>query len=61
VTVPVGVLAVPLSVSVTVAVQVVEPSTGTVAGLQLTAVEVERFVTVTVVVPELATWVESPP
>ncbi len=61
-TVPVGVLGVPESVSVTVAVQLVEAPTGTVVGVQLTLVVVERIaVTVTVVVPELPAWVVSPP
>ena len=49
VTVPVGVLVVPPSVSVTVAVQfvdAVEPFNTSDAGEQLTAVAVERFVTV---------------
>jgi len=59
-TVPLGVLVVPVSVSFTVAVQVVVPPTGTVAGVQLTLVEVERFVTATVVVPELVACVASP-
>jgi hypothetical protein len=56
------VLGVPESVSVTVAVQLVEAPTGTVVGVQLTLVVVERIaVTVTVVVPELPAWVVSPP
>jgi len=59
-TVPVGVLAVPMLVSVTLAVHVVEPPTGTVAGVQLTVVDVERLFTVTVVVPELVACVVSP-
>jgi hypothetical protein len=58
--VPVGVLLVPTSVSLTVAVQLVEAPTGTVAGVQLTLVLVERTLTVTVVVPELPEWVVSP-
>lgn len=41
-TVPVGVLAVPVAVSVTVAVQIVVVPTARVAGEQLTTVEVER-------------------
>ncbi len=54
-TVPVGVLGVPPPVSVTVAVQVVDAPTATVAGEQLTVVDVERLavMTVTVVLPEL--------
>ena len=42
-TVPVGVVFVPLSVSVTVAVQVVEPFTRTGLGVQLTVVLVDRL------------------
>jgi len=60
-TVPVGVLLVPTPVSLTVAVQLVEAPTGTVAGVQLTLVLVERRLTVTVVMPELPEWVVSPP
>ena len=61
-TVPVGVVFVPTSVSVTVAVQVVGCPTTTDDGEQLTPVVVERFaVTVTTVVPELPRCVESPP
>ena len=55
-TVPVGVVFVPTSVSLTVAVQIVDVPSGTVEGEQLTLVLVERFavsVTVTVVVPLL--------
>ena len=60
-TVPSGGVAVPLAVSVTVAVQVVGCPTTTDDGEQLTVVPVERFaVTVTVVVPELPECVESP-
>ena len=53
-TVPVGALAVPAEVSVTVAVHVVAALTGTVDGEQLTAVVVVRVVTVSDAVPELA-------
>ena len=60
-TVPVGVDAVPVAVSVTVAVQVVLAPAGTVAGVQLTAVEVERLFTVTVVVPLDVACAVSPP
>src|SRR2546425_1075271 len=60
-TVPVGVLGVPVSVSLTVAVQVVDCPTTTDAGLQLTLVLVERLLTVTMLVPELPAWVVSPP
>lgn len=44
---PVGALAIPGDVSVTVAVQVVEPSTATEDGEQLISVVVVRVVTVT--------------
>src|SRR2546426_12841317 len=61
-TVPVGVVFVPTSVSVTVAVQVVGGPRTTVDGEQLTPVVVERFVvTMTTVVPEPPRCVESPP
>ena len=59
-TVPVGVDGVPVAVSVTVAVQVVLAPTGTVAGVQLTVVEVARLFTVTVVVPIEPTCAPSP-
>ena len=55
-TVPVGALLVPLAVSVTVAVQALGLLAGTVAGEQLTLVEVVRAWTVTVVVPLLVAW-----
>jgi hypothetical protein len=60
VTVPVGVLARPGPVSLTVAVQTVEPSTGTVLGMQLTLVLVERLPTPTVVLPLLVACFVSP-
>src|SRR2546425_420390 len=61
-TVPVGVLFVPTSVSATVAVQVVGCPTTTDGGVQLTPVLVERVaITATVVVPELPVWVASRP
>jgi hypothetical protein len=60
-TVPVGAVAEPVVLSVTVAVQVLLLPTGTVAGLQLTAVLVSCLFTVTVVLPELLAWVVSPP
>ena len=61
-TVPVGVLLVPVSVSLTVAVQVVAWPTTTDAGLQPTLVLVDRFaVTITPVEPELPEWMVSPP
>ncbi len=52
VTVPVGVLIVPAEVSVTVAVQVVEAFTAS-GEVQLMLVEVARFETVRLKVPEL--------
>ena len=60
-TVPVGVVFAPASVSLTVAVHVVGASTGTLAGVQLTLVAVLRTLTVTVVLPLLAACVASPP
>ena len=54
VTVPVGALAVPGEVSVTVAVQVTALLTTTVEGLQLTLVLVRRSATISVAIPELA-------
>ena len=59
-TVPVGLLAVPVSVSVTVAVQLVEPLLATWLGLQLIDMEVARLFTVTEVLPELLPCVASP-
>jgi len=56
VTVPVGVIAVPVEVSVTVAVQLVAWPMKTVDGVQATVVVVVRTVTVTVVLPELEAW-----
>jgi hypothetical protein len=53
-TLPVGVPAVPLVVSLTVAVHVVAVLTVRVEGEQLTEVPVERFVPLTTKVPELA-------
>jgi hypothetical protein len=58
-TLPVGVLLVPLSVSVTVAVQVVPAATSTV-GEQEIAVLVVRVLTVSVVEPLLVAWAPSP-
>ena len=61
-TVPVGVMAGGVSVSVTVAVHVVGPPTGTVPGEQLTLVLVFRLGgSATSVVPLLPACVESPP
>jgi len=59
-TVPVGALAVPTDVSVTVPVHVVGELTGIEAGVQLTAVVVVRLLTVRTVVPELVACVPSP-
>ncbi len=53
VTVPVGVVAVPLEVSVTVAVQVVGAFTTTGLVEQLTVIEVVRLFTVRLKLPEL--------
>src|SRR2546428_511298 len=58
ISVPVGVVFVPLSVSVTVAVQLA--ATPTARAPQLTAVEVVRLATVTVALPLLFWWVRSP-
>src|SRR2546428_440185 len=58
-TLPVGVVGVPV-VSVTVAVQVVGCPTATVAGVQPTVVEVERVITITVVLPLEPACVPSP-
>ena len=60
VTVPVGVVAVPGLVSVTVAVQVVGPFTGTELGMQVTPVLVDRSPPDTVVLPLLLACVASP-
>jgi hypothetical protein len=59
-TVPVGAVADPGVLSVTLAVQVLLLPTGTVAGLQLTAVLVSCLKAVTVVVPLEPLWVASP-
>jgi hypothetical protein len=60
-TMPVGVLLVPMSVSLTVAVQDVESFTGIVVGEHVIEVLVERLRAVTTKVPELPRWVVSPP
>src|SRR6266446_3208863 len=61
-TVPVGAVAIPPGVvSVTVAVQLLAPPTGTLAGLQLTEVVVGCAVAVTVAVPLEPLWLLSPP
>ncbi len=52
-TVPVGVVLVPVSVSLTVAVQLVGLLTGTLAAEQETEVEVVRLLTATLAWPEL--------
>ena len=60
-TMPVGAVAIPPGVvSVTVAVQLLVPPTGTLAGEQLTLVVVACLITVTMVVPELVACVASP-
>lgn len=53
-------MAVPASLSVTVAVQVVGAFTGTEPGVQVTAVDVDRCVAVTAKVSELPEWSASP-
>jgi hypothetical protein len=60
VTVPVGVVAPAPEVSLTVAVQMVDIPCWRVLGTQLTLVEDERIVAVTVVVPLLVECVVSP-
>jgi len=61
-TVPVGVVAIPPGVvSVTVAVQLLVPPTGTLAGLQDTDVVVGCAVAVTAVTPLEPRWLASPP
>src|SRR3989442_886079 len=59
-TLPVGALLVPLAMSVTTAVQVVEPFAWKEDGEQLSVVVVERSVTLTTVLPLLDAWVASP-
>jgi hypothetical protein len=59
--VPVGVASGTELVSVTVAVQVVPTWTASGLGVQTTAVEVERLLTVSEVAPELTEWSASPP
>jgi hypothetical protein len=60
-TLPVGVLAAPPSVSVTVAVHVVPTATSTDEGTQEIAVVVVRVLTVSVTEPPLTACVLSPP
>jgi hypothetical protein len=60
VTVPPGRTPVPVSLSDTVAVQVVAEFTGTVDGEQLTLVALVRLVAVTVSVPLEVKWSVSP-
>ena len=59
-TVPVGVVAPAPAVSATVAVHVVVPSIGTVTGVQLTLVPVDRMTAVMLVLPLLPECVLSP-
>jgi len=60
-TVPVGAVAIPPAVvSVTVAVQLLVPPTGTLAGLQDTEVVVRCAVAVTVAPPVEPRWLASP-
>src|SRR5712691_1623025 len=62
-TVPVGADLVPGSVSLTVAVQLLVPFSGTEAGEHVTAVEVDRFVTARANGPavlSLVWWLPSP-
>ena len=60
-TMPLGVLLVPMSVSLTVAVQVVESFTGMVVGEHVTEVLVRRLRAVTTVISLEPMWVVSPP
>jgi hypothetical protein len=59
--VPLGALAAPVFVSATVAMQVLGWPSATTAGVQLTVVEVDRVITATGLLPELATCPGSPP
>jgi len=61
VTVPVGVLVVPVAVSVTVAAQDVAWLITTVEGVQATVVVVVLLLTVTEAEPVLVPWLVSPP
>ncbi len=61
VTVPLGVMAVPTAVSVTVAVQVALWPAANVVGVQLTVVLVPLGLTVTLAEPLLVAWFASPP
>jgi len=61
VTIPVGVIGVPVDVSITVAVHVTVPPMLIVLGTHATLVLVVLAVTVTRVLPELPEWVASPP
>ena len=60
-TVPVGVMAPVPELSGTVAVQVSGVLSRTLAGLQATAVVLERIVEASVKLPRLPVWLESPP
>jgi len=59
-TVPVGVLGVPAALSVTVAVHDVDCPSLTVDGVQFTVVVVVLKLTVTMALPVLPLWFESP-
>ena len=59
--VPPGRMPVPVSLSATVAVQVVETFTATEDGEQFSVVEVERLLTVRLKSPWLPLWSVSPP
>lgn len=61
VTVPVGVITVPVELSVTVTVQVAVPFEATLEGEQLTETVTLLLSMVTLAVPELVAWTESPP
>jgi hypothetical protein len=61
VTVPTGVTPPVPEESATVAVQLVETLSRTLAGEQTTVVVLERIVEVRVKVPKLPEWLESPP
>ena len=58
---PMGVIAVPTSVSVIIATQLVTVLFVTGLGEQETLVDVALLLTGTVVLPELMLWLESPP
>ncbi len=60
VTVPAGVIVVPVEASMVVTVHVVGAFTGTETGAQLTFVEVERLVAARLTLTELVEWSVSP-